>query len=237
MYNMIEYFGPVFVVKKLPTRMKTTFSEKKYATCGNKDCSEYGGDMLLGTYCYHCGSLCGSFDIETVRNVNLHDIDKELYNKLIYAFNHALSNNDSVDHIFIPRLSDNRSWITTITKQHLIYKSITRKCHTKNCDSEDYDIPFPRNYCSDCGRKPSIKVNDSYESNFSTQTCQNLTSLSDRENVNEFERRFDSQEADDNLEEFKQIKDVQDYLNVLNSIYGEGSTSIENRHINFSDNY
>lgn len=64
MYYINEYFGPVFVVKQLPTRMKTTVTEKVYETCGNSLCKAYGNRDFFDSFCPHCGSRCSTFDIE-----------------------------------------------------------------------------------------------------------------------------------------------------------------------------
>lgn len=229
---MNEYFGPVFVVKQLPTRMTRKVTEKVYETCGNSSCKAYGAKDFFDSFCPHCGSRCSTFDIEKKRNIFVSDVSDEMARKLIYPFNDIPEG----DWIFIPKFS-NEGWLTPTTKQHIIFKYAVRKCQNQQCNNLDYDIKLDHTYCSGCGVKAECLVDEKYESNFTQATAKLLNSLSDLTNLVPFERPFDGNtETDDNLTAFQQLKETQEIVDLLNSIYGDGSTSIHNRHVNFFDN-
>ena len=231
MYYINEYFGPVFVVKQLPTRMKTTVTEKVYETCGNSLCKAYGNKDFFDSFCPHCGSRCSTFNIDKKRNLFISDVSEELDNLLIYPFNDIPEG----DLIFIPKFS-NDGWLTPLTKQHIIFKSLARKCQNQTCNNLDYDISFDHTYCSGCGVKAECQVDEQYESNFTTETAKTLNAMSDKNAFTAFERPFNVEEVNENLEAFKQLQKTQEIFEVIDSIYGEGSTSIQNRQVNFFDN-
>jgi hypothetical protein len=85
--------------------------------------------------------------------------------------------------------------------------------------------------------KAECLVDEKYESNFTQATAKLLNSLSALTTLVPFERPFDgSTETDDNLTDFQQLKETQEIVDLLNSIYGDGATSIHNRHVNFFEN-
>lgn len=231
MYYINEYFGPVFVVKQLPARIKITVTKKVYETCGNSSCKAYGNRELFDSFCPHCGSRCSTFDIEKKRNLFISDVSKELDNILVYPFNDIPEG----DLIFIPKFS-NDGWLTPLTKQHIIFKSLTRKCQNQSCNNLDLDIQFDHTYCSGCGVKAECQVSVQYESNFTIETAKTFNIQSDKTSFIEFERPFNNDEANENLKNFKQLKKTQEIFEVIESIYGEESTSIQNRQVNFFDN-
>jgi len=114
-------------------------------------------------------------------------------------------------------------------------QAIVNKLKSEN--NLDYDIKLDHTYCSGCGVKAECLVDEKYESNFTQATAKLLNSLSALTTLVPFERSFDGNtETDDNLTAFQQLKETQEIVDLLNSIYGEDSTSIHNRHINFFDN-
>lgn len=99
-----------------------------------------------------------------------------------------------------------------MTKQHIIFKALARKCRNQACNNLDYDINFDHTYCSGCGVKAECQVDEQYESNFSPETAKMLNTLSDKTAFTAFERSFDNDEANENLEAFKQLKKTQEIL-------------------------
>lgn len=232
MYYINEYFGPTFVVKQLPTRMKITVTEKVYETCGNKLCKSYGDRGFFDSFCPHCGSRCSTFNIEKKRNVFVSDVSKEMDDILIYPFNDIPEG----DLIFIPKFS-NEGWLTPLIKQHIIFKYLVRKCQNQDCNNLDYDIKFDHVYCSGCGVKAECQVDEKYDSNFTKETAKQLNTYSDKNALKSFERPFDvNKEVDENLTAFKETKEAKEIVELLDSIYGDGSTSIQNRQVNFFEN-
>lgn len=232
MYYINEYFGPAFVIKPLGTRMQNTITEKVYETCGNKTCKGYGDRGLFDPFCPHCGSRCGSFDIEIKRNLFVSDVSEDADNILVHPFNSIPDGDD----VIIPKFS-NEKWLTPLTKQHIIFKSVIKKCQNESCNNLDYDISFEHTYCSGCGVKAEVQVSEQYESSFSPITSKLFNEMSEKHSIQEFHKSFDISEANDNLDQFRSLKEIQELFNLLESIYGEGSITIENRHINFADNY
>lgn len=232
MHYINEYFGPVFIIKKLSSRTKMTDTLKVFETCGNKSCVSYGYNNIVDTYCPYCGSRCGTFDIEIECDLTVRDVSQEIDEKLINPFNEIPES----EWIFIPKWSKD-SWLTALTKQHIVFKSLVRKCTNQSCDNLDYDIAFEHSYCSGCGNVAECQSNEQYESNFSVETAKILNSLSEKHALVPFEKPFNVSEANDNLEAFKQLKEIQEIVDLLDSIYGDGATSIQNRHVNFFETY